>query len=147
MIMLTFEKIINADQATVWQKLWGADTYPKWTSAFSADSRMQSDWQVNGRTLFLDGSQNGMISTISEMDEPNVLVFTHLGFMENGVQDFDSPQVLKMKGAQEKYFLSENTQGQTIVKVELDTDAEWEEMMSNGFTKGLDILKTLSESA
>ena len=81
------------------------------------------------------------------MDEPNVLVFTHLGFMENGVEDFDSPQVLKMKGAQEKYFLRENTQGQTIIKVELDTDAEWEEMMSNGFTKGLDILKKLSESA
>lgn len=128
-------------------KALGRRYLSKVTSAFSADSRMQSDWQVNGRTLFLDGSQNGMISTISEMDEPNVLVFTHLGFMENGVQDFDSPQVLKMKGAQEKYFLSENTQGQTIVKVELDTDAEWEEMMSNGFTKGLDILKTLSESA
>ena len=56
---------INASPKKIWNILWDDETYRKWTSVFSEGSYMESDWKVGGRTLFLDGKGNGMVSTIA----------------------------------------------------------------------------------
>lgn len=141
---LQFEKEINAPKQKVWDSLWNENSYSKWTSSFNADSRMETDWQIGGKTLFVDGEGNGMLSTIRSKKEPEEIVFEHYGEVMKGVEDTTSDRVKAYAGAKEKYFLTEDN-GVTKVKVELDTTEEYEKMMTDGFEKGLQILKELSE--
>lgn len=143
---LQFSKEINASANKVWDILWGKDTYTKWTKHFSPDSNsmMQTDWQVGGRTLFLDGSGNGMVSTIKSLKEPYELVFEHRGMIMNGHEDTTSEQVTSWAGAEEAYYLSEQN-GTTTLNVTVQANEEWQEMLANGFVKGLEVVKDLSE--
>lgn len=143
---LQFTKEIKAPAQKVWDTLWNEATYPRWTSSFNPEgnSVMQSDWKVGGRTLFSDGKGNGMISTIKTMNEPYDLVFEHQGEMINGKEDTTSEKVKSWSGSLEEYHLSEQN-GITTLKASVQTAAEWEEMLNNGFTQGLEMVRKLSE--
>lgn len=143
---LQFTKEIKAPAQKVWDTLWNETTYSQWTKAFSPDtgSSVQSDWEVGGRTLFLDGKGNGMVSTIRTKNEPYDMVFEHLGEVIEGKEDTTSEKVKSWAGSLEEYHLSENN-GSTTLKASVQTGEEWEEMMNNGFTKGLEEVKRLSE--
>ena len=60
---LVYSIKIHAPQQKVWDVLWTLDSYQAWTKFFSPSSTMQSDWKVDGKTYFLDGEGNGMISS------------------------------------------------------------------------------------
>ncbi|MDM8173614.1 MULTISPECIES: SRPBCC family protein [Olivibacter] len=143
---LEFTKEIKAPAQKVWDVLWNDDTYSKWTNAFNPNggSRMQSDWQVGGRTLFLDNNGNGMVSTIKSKNEPYDVVFEHVGEIMDGKEDTTSEQVKSWAGSLEEYHLSE-TNGFTTLKASVQVGEEWVDMMSKGFTEGLETVKTLSE--
>lgn len=143
---LQFTKEIKAPAQKVWQALWSESTYPLWTNAFNpgGSSLLQSDWQVGGKTLFLDGKGNGMISTIQSKKEPYEMVFKHLGEMINGVEDTGSDKVKTWAGSLEEYHLSEHN-GITTLTASVQADDAWEKMMTNGFTKGLEEVKRLAE--
>jgi hypothetical protein len=143
---LHFTKLINAPAQKVWQVLWNETTYPVWTKAFNpgGGSFMQSDWQTGGKTLFLDGNGNGMISTIKSKKEPYEIIFKHLGEISNGVEDTTSEKVKSWAGSLEEYHLKENN-GMTTLTATVQTGGEMEEMMTTGFTKGLEEVKRLSE--
>jgi hypothetical protein len=47
-------------------------------------------------------------------------------------------------GSLEEYHLSENN-GVTTLTTSVQTDDAWEKMMTNGFTKGLEVVKKLAE--
>lgn len=141
-----FTKEIKAPAQKVWDTLWNESTYPQWTSAFNPNgvSTVQSDWQVGGRTLFLDEKGNGMVSTIKAKEEPYQMVFEHLGQVIDGKEDTSSEEVKSWAGSLEEYHLSENN-GITTLKASVQTGEEWEEMMNKGFTNGLEVVKNLSE--
>lgn len=145
---LQFSIDIHAPATKVWDILWNPNTYSKWTSSFNPDDStggsIQSDWQVGGRTLILDGSGNGMVSTIKSKNEPYDVVFEHLGTLENGQDDTTSEQVKDWAGALEEYHLTEAS-GITTLQASVQTDEEWEESMSRSFNKGLEVVKRLSE--
>lgn len=143
---LQFTKEIKASAQKVWDTLWNETTYAQWTKAFSPDgsSTMQSDWKVGGRTVFGDGKGNGMLSTIKTKQEPYDMVFEHLGEIIDGKEDTTSEKVKSWAGSLEEYHLSENN-GITTLKASVQAAEEWEEMMNNGFTKGLEEVKKLSE--
>jgi hypothetical protein len=143
---LQFTKEIKAPAQKVWDTLWNETTYSQWTKAFSpdGDSRIQTDWKVGGRTVFGDGKGNGMLSTIKTKNEPYDMVFEHLGEIIDGKEDTTSEKVKSWAGSLEEYHLSENN-GITTLKASVQVAEEWEEMMNNGFTKGLDEVKKLSE--
>jgi hypothetical protein len=143
---LQFTKDINAPARKVWDTLWNETTYSQWTNAFNPNggSMLQSDWEVGGRTLFLDGKGNGMVSTIKTKNEPYDIVFEHLGEVADGKEDTTSEKVKSWAGSLEEYHLSENN-GVTTLKASVQTGEEWEEMMNNGFTVGLEEVKRLSE--
>ena len=108
---------------------------------------MKTDWQIGGKTYFTEASgQNGMVSTIERIEEPKILVFKHLGEMVNGVEDTESDRVKAWNGSLEAYFLDENN-GKTMLRVEVDVDSNYKDMMDNGFTKGLEVVKNLSEKS
>lgn len=145
---LQFTKEIKAPAQKVWDTLWNEDTYPQWTANFNPDpeggSAMQTDWKVGGKTLFLDKKGNGMVSTIKTMNEPYEIVFEHLGEVINGTEDTTSEKVKSWAGSLEDYRLFESN-GITTLKVSVQAGEEWEGMLNNGFTKGLEIVKRLSE--
>jgi len=143
---LQFTKEIKAPAQKVWDTLWNETTYPQWTDAFNpgGGSAVQSDWKVGGRTLFVDGKGNGMISTIKTKNEPYDIVFEHLGQVTEGKEDTTSEKVKSWAGSLEEYHLSEED-GTTKLKASVQTGEEWEETMNKGFTKGLEEVKRLSE--
>ncbi|TCC93141.1 SRPBCC family protein [Pedobacter hiemivivus] len=143
---LQFTKEIKAPAQTVWDTLWNETTYPQWTDAFNpgGGSAVQSDWKVGGRTLFVDGKGNGMISTIKTKNEPYDIVFEHQGQVIDGKEDTTSEKVKNWAGSLEEYHLSEED-GITKLKTSVQIEEEWEETMNKGFTKGLEEVKRLSE--
>jgi hypothetical protein len=147
MFTLQFSKEIKAPVQKVWDTLWSPDTYLKWTRAFNpedAGGSIRSDWQVGGKTLFLDSKGSGMVSTIKSKNEPYDVVFEHLGEVNDGKEDTTSEKVKAWAGWLEEYHLSENN-GITTLKISVQTAAEWEEHMNSAFAKGLEEVKTLSE--
>ena len=144
---LQFTKQIKAPAQKVWDTLWNEDTYPEWTNAFNPSgggSIMQSDWKVGGKTRFLDTKGNGMLSTIKSKNEPYDIVFEHLGELTGGKEDTSSEKVKSWAGSLEEYHLSEQG-GMTELKASVQTAEEWEDVMNNGFIKGLEKVKRLSE--
>lgn len=143
---LQFTKEIKAPAKKVWNVLWDEATYSQWTKYFNPDggSTIQSDWEVGGKTLFLDGKGNGMVSTIKTKNEPYDMVFEHRGELINGKEDTISEKVKSWAGSREEYHLSEKN-GVTILSASVQAGEEWEELMNNGFTKGLEEVKKLSE--
>lgn len=144
---LKFTKEINAPAQKVWDALWNEENYSQWTESFNPNgtgSAMKSDWQVGGRTVFSDKEGNGMISTIKSMNEPYEVVFQHLGQIIKGVEDTTSEKVADWAGSLEGYHLSESD-GKTTLTVQVETLKEWEKMMNDGFTTGLEIVKEIAE--
>ena len=140
-----YQTEIDAPAEKVWDILWNEKTYPQWTHFFSPDSQMVTDWKVGGKTYFTDASKkNGMVSTIDKIEENKYLIFKHLGEITDGVEDTESEKVKVWSGSKEAYYLEENN-GKTTLKVEVDSDENYKEMFDNGFTKGLQIIKELSE--
>ena len=142
---LSFEIIINAPQQKIWNILWDSKTYGEWTRAFCEGSSLKTDWKVNGKTYFLDGQGNGMVSTIDSIEEPNHVVFKHLGTYSNGVEDTESMEVKQWSGAFEKYFIINMGENVNKLHVEMQTEKNYVEMMKNSFHNGLEVVKKLSE--
>lgn len=143
---LKYQIEIDAPAEKVWDILWNEKTYSQWTYYFSPDSNMVTDWQVGEKTYFTDSSKkNGMVSTIERMEEPKYLIFKHLGEMVDGVEDVDSEKVKAWNGSLEAYYLEENN-GKTTLTIEVDSNDEFKDMFDNGFKKGLEVIKNLSEN-
>ena len=142
---LSYEKIIDAPKQKVWDVLWNPATYSEWTKFFSPGSVMKSDWKVGGKTYFVNAEGEGMVSTIDSLDEPNQLIFKHLGMVDkDGNEDTQSKEVMEWSGCYEKYILID-FDGKTKLHAEVQVDKNWEEDMNNGFTKGLEVVKNLAE--
>ena len=141
---LKFETDINAPADKVWNALWNDQNYTDWTSGFSEGSTMKSDWQIGGRTLFVDPENNGMIATITDLEPNKKVHFKHIGHIMKGVEDTESDEVKDFAGAMETYDLQEND-GVTHLVMSVDVTEKWEEMMTDGFTKGMQRIKELAE--
>jgi len=143
---LNYQIEIDTSAEKVWDILWNEKTYSQWTYYFSPDSNMITDWQVGGKTYFTDSSKkNGMVSTIENIEKSKHLIFKHLGEMVDGVEDVDSEKVKAWNGSLEAYYLEENN-GKTTLTIEVDSNDEFKEMFDNGFKKGLEVIKNLSEN-
>lgn len=136
---------INATKEKVWEKLWDKDCYANWTQYFVPKYYIKSDWKVNGKTYFLEDEKNGMVSTISSLDEPNELIFRHLGTLKGGIEDTQSAAVFEWSGNEEKYFLRSLDSGYTELKVIVHIYKSQRHSMNVGFHKGFVILRDLCE--
>jgi len=145
---LTFNTRINANRETVWAVLWGADTYPQWTSAFCEGSHAVTDWQQGSKVLFLDGNGSGMVSRVAENIPHEYMSFEHVGEVKNGVEDTESEQVIAWAGAHENYTLK-TVHNYTELLVEMDSATIPEEFKSfflQTWPLAMDKIKTLAEA-
>ncbi|MBK7105100.1 MAG: SRPBCC domain-containing protein [Ignavibacteriae bacterium] len=141
---LKFNIHINASKEKVWKTLWDNETYKKWSSVFSEGSSMESDWKINGRTLFVDGKGNGMISTIAELRENEFLSFKHLGFIKDGIEDYESEEIKKWSGIFENYTLKPNGNTTELI-IEMDMNDEYKDFFLKTWPDALNKIKELSE--
>ncbi|MGG5207989.1 SRPBCC family protein [Chryseobacterium sp. MIQD13] len=143
---LSYEIEINASQQKIWDILWNSDTYSEWTKFFSPGSEMRSDWKVGGKTYFVNAEGAGMVSTIDSIDEPNQIIFKHLGMVDKeGNEDTQSKEVMEWSGSFEKYILID-LDGKTKLHAEVQVDKEWKDDIDKGFTQGLEVVKNLAEN-
>ncbi|MGH1517700.1 SRPBCC family protein [Chryseobacterium sp. JK1] len=142
---LSYETIIDAPLQKVWDILWSPKSYTEWTQYFGPQSFMKTDWKVGGKTYFLNQEGEGMVSTIDSLDEPNQVVFKHLGMIKDGVEDTHSKEVMEWSGCFEKYFLT-NLEGKTKLHTEVQVEKEWQDHMDTGFKKGLELVKNMAEN-
>lgn len=136
---------IDAPKEKVWDVLWNTKTYNQWTAFFSPGSSFETDWKVGGDTRFIDAdSKDGMISTIKELKENELVNFEHLGMIKDGIVDKDSDEVKQWSGITERYELIDNN-GKTQLNVDTKTSDDYVDFMNQGFEKGLNKTKELSE--
>ncbi len=129
----------------VWETLLNDSTYRQWTSAFSEGSHAQTDWKKGSKILFLDGSGNGMISRVADAVPSRYMSIEHVGMLDNGVEDYDSPKTKEWAGAMENYTLDEKDGGTEMI-VDTDVTEEYREYMLKTWPQALGKLKDLSES-
>lgn len=140
----TFSITIDAPAEKVWEQLWGKESYPVWTAPFSSGSDVKTDWKKGSKALFVDGQNNGMVSVIAENIPNEYMSIKHLGYMNNGVEDLDSPEVKKWAGSEENYTLK-TVGGKTALTVDLDLPDEFENQFDEPFPQALNELKKLAE--
>ncbi len=142
---LNYEIIIEVPIQKVWDLLWNEETYKEWTQFFAPGSQFKTDWKIGGKTYFLDTKGNGMVSTIKTLDEPNEIIFSHLGIVNHGIEDTKSKEVEQWSGAEEQYFLRAIDENTTQLRAIVHTEKEYEKHMNAGFNKGFEVLKNLAE--
>ncbi|MFY1045735.1 SRPBCC family protein [Chryseobacterium sp. GP-SGM7] len=145
---LSYEIIIDAPKEKIWDVLWENKSYSEWTKFFNPKSAsiMKSDWQVGGKTYFTNADGEGMVSTIDSLEKPGQIIFKHLGMVDkDGNEDTQSKEVMEWSGCFEKYILID-FEGKTKLHTEVQVDKEWRDHMNEGFNKGLQIVKELSEA-
>lgn len=146
---IKFSITINAPKEKVWNTMLNEDTYSKWTSAFSPDSRFEGDWNKGSKIRFIgsgpDGKIGGMVSHIVENKPFEYISIEHLGIVrEDGSEDITSDEVKTWAGAHENYLLKEDN-GITEVIVDMDSNEEMEEMFKDMWPKALHKLKEIVE--
>jgi uncharacterized protein YndB with AHSA1/START domain len=141
---IQFETTIEAPVSVVWETMLSAESYPRWTSAFTAGSCYEGSWDEGSRIHFLDGSGDGMVSEIAENRPHEFLSIRHLGFIAKGIEDIESDAVRAWTPAYENYTFT-SVSGGTRLVVDQDLTADFEEFMQDTWPKAFALLKELCE--
>jgi len=142
---LDFNIDINAPREKVWNILWNDSTYPQWTSPFSPESRVKTDWKKGSKALFHDGTDNGMVATIADNIPNEYMSIKHLGMLKDGKEDMEEAQREGWTGAMENYTLA-STNGRTQLHIEVDTLEKHLDFFTKVWPKALEKVKQLAES-
>ena len=139
-----FKIAIDAPREKVWNVLWGKNSYPAWTSVFMEGSHVETDWKKGSKALFLDGKNQGMVSTIAENKPNEYMSIKHLGIVKDGVEDLDSEKTKEWAGALENYTLK-TVNGKTELIVDMEVTDEFKDYFETTWPKALDKVKELAE--
>ena len=140
-----FKISIDAPREKVWKVLWTDATYRTWTAPFAEGSHVKTDWKKGSKALFLDGKDEGMVSTIAENIPNEYMSIKHLGIVKHGVEDMQSDEVKKWAGGFENYTLK-NEDGKTELVVDVDLNEAMKDFFATTFPKALKKVKELAES-
>ena len=136
---------IAAPRERVWDVLLQDQTYREWTAEFMAGSYAETDWRTGSKAVFRDPTGNGMIGRIAVSERPERLVIDYNGLLVAGREDYDSPEAVEIKGAQESYHLSEQG-GRTLLAIESGMFEAYYEEMSEAWVRALNKVKALAEA-
>jgi uncharacterized protein YndB with AHSA1/START domain len=140
---------INAPRARVWDVMLADDTYREWTTAFHPGSYYKGDWSEGSKILFLGPNsdkpgESGMVSRIQENRLHEFISVEHLGVVQDGVEDTESPAAKAWAPAFENYTFADQDGG-TELTIEMDIQAEHKESFEKLWADALSRLKTLAE--
>lgn len=146
---LHFSVRINAPKEKVWHTLFDDTSYREWTAVFMPGSYFVGNWEKGGKILFLGPSENsekegGMISKVAENRPYEFLSLSHVGIVNEGVEDTTSDEAKKWLGGIENYTLRE-ANGITELLIDIDSDQENAEMFHKIWPQALQKVKELAE--
>lgn len=140
---------IHAPVKTVWETVIGKETYPLWTETFHPGSDIKGTWQKGEKVYFIgpneNGNNDGMVSEIAEFIPHEFISIKHLGFLQNGVEDTESPAIKAWAPSYENYTLKERD-GKTEFTVDMDASEEYYDYFKETWPKALEKLKEVSET-
>lgn len=140
-----FSISINAPREKVWHKMLDLDSYKEWASAFMDGSCYDGSWEKGAKIkFFAAGSTDGMSSVIAENKPFEFISIRHVGFIKDGIEDTESPEVKAWAPSFENYTFTE-TDGHTEVKVDMEVAPSFEQDMIALWPKALLKLKEICE--
>lgn len=141
---LHFSIVIEAPKKKVWTEMLAKESYEVWTSEFAAGSTYVGSWDKGAKIKFVSPEGDGMTSVIAENKPFEYISIKHLGYIKNGIEDTESPEIKAWAPSYENYTFRENN-GVSEVSVEIEMPAEWEEYMQQTWPKALAKLKSICE--
>jgi len=139
---------IQAPVELVWNTVFDPTTFGLWTKVFTSGSYYEGSWNVGDTIRFLaknkDGKVDGMVSEIAENREFEFLSIRHLGWVFDGEDDTNSPDVQSWAPAYENYdFKRQGTT--TVLTVNADLSDAYYEMFTELWPKALNRIKEICE--
>ncbi|CAN5861971.1 hypothetical protein BH11BAC7_BH11BAC7_33280 [soil metagenome] len=148
MEIISFSILINAPRQKVWHAMLDKSTYPEWTKAFHEGSAFEGNWEKGSEMRFIapsaDGKVEGMYSRIKENVLHEFISIEHVGMIKAGQIDTTSEEAKKWFPSFENYTFTEKD-GNTAVKIDMQTLTEYKAMFEVMWPKALMALKELSE--
>ena len=141
---LHFSIAINAPKKKVWSMMLDREGYEAWTSVFYPGSTYKGSWEKGAKIKFVSPEGDGMTSVIAENRPFEFVSIKHLGYIKDGIEDTESPEIKAWMPAFENYAFSESN-GVSEVKVDLDVSPEFEEYFQQVWPQALEKLKGICE--
>lgn len=148
---IQFNITINAPVNKVYTTMLGLDdksTYEQWTALFNPTSTYEGSWDIDQKMLFVGvdekGEKGGMVSRIANHVPNQFVSIQHYGLVQGNEEITTGPEVEKWANGLENYTFEESN-GVTIVTVELDTTEEFVDYMNGAYPKALHKLKEICE--
>ena len=148
---LHFKIAITAPLSVVYDKMLGLSSkknYEQWTALFNPTSTYEGNWKKGSKILFVgvdaNGEKGGMVSEIAENKPDEFVSIRHYGLVQGEKEITEGPEVEKWAGGFENYSFEEHD-GSTQVKVDVDTNEDFEDYMNQTFPKALFRLKEICE--
>jgi uncharacterized protein YndB with AHSA1/START domain len=142
---LIFELEIYASPEIVWEKLWKDENYTIWTTPFCEGSYLKGDLNQGNRVHFLSPSGEGMYSDVAFRIQKILMMFKHIGMVKDLEELPLDEEAETWTGSYENYRLNEIVNG-TLLKVEVDTIADFKSYMEAKFPLALKRLKEICEN-
>ncbi len=143
---LLFKISINAPAEKVWKCLWEMENYTKWTSVFCLGSYYKTDSFEQGNKIHLIAPNGGgMYSILEKIVENELLVFKHLGELENFEELPIDEKTQGWTNALESYELKQ-IGNEIELTIQVETAEEYVAHMNKTFPLALKELKILSEN-
>ena len=143
---LEFKTEIAASPQKIWDTMLTPQTYKKWVEVSWPGSYYEGNWKQGENVRFLSPSGGGTVATIQELRPYEYLLANHVAVINrDGTEDRDSDVAKGWIGTTESYTFTEKN-GKTEVKVEINTNPDWEKMFNDGWPDALAKLKEISEN-
>lgn len=153
---LNFEITIHAPVAKVWDTMLGQETYPVWCSEFNMTPETvtwyEGNWQEGSKIKFLGEDKSnpeqgicGMTSEIAENRLHEFISIRHLGYIMNGQEITDTPEIQAIMPSYENYSFQKIDETTTTVQVYMQSDPNYTEMFAKMWPKALEKLKEICE--
>ncbi|QOI97531.1 MAG: SRPBCC domain-containing protein [Flammeovirgaceae bacterium] len=147
---LVFETTINAPAEKVYHTMLDDKTYRKWTAEFNPTSHYKGNWVKGTKILFIgtnqEGKTEGIVSRVAELIPNKYVSLEHYGMVSDGNEITSGPGVDEWAGSREDYSFTE-ANGKTIVKVEMDSNAQFKDYFTEAWPRALKKLKAICEAA
>jgi uncharacterized protein YndB with AHSA1/START domain len=141
---LVFNVKINAPTDVIWKIMWDKQSYSKWTAPFCEGSYYEGEIKLGNRIHFLAPTFDGMYSDVFYLTPNKVIIFKHIGKLEDLKEQPIDADTERWTGCFESYKYNE-VDGVTTLIAEVDCVPEYIDYMNEKFQLALNEVKKISE--
>ena len=142
---LEYKIEIDAPRKKVWETMLGRDTYKQWVSNSWPESDYEGKWATGEKIRFTGAGQGGTMAELEKVKPYDEVFARHVAVINaDGSEDRTSDVAKGWIGITERYVFIEQD-GKTTLRVEIETQPDWEKMFDDGWPGALEDLKKICE--